>query len=146
MKITSYRAEDHDTLAEIWLRAVRATHHFISEDDIAFYHRMVRDEYLTAVEVWEVLDDRHKPIGFIGLDGTKVEMLFVDPDHHGKGAGRQLLDHAKGLKGNALSVDVNEQNEGALAFYQKYGFVQASRSEHDSAGRPYPILHLRMNV
>jgi putative acetyltransferase len=30
-----------------------------------------------------------------------------------------------------------------LAFYLQNGFVQAGRSERDSAGRPFPILHLR---
>jgi putative acetyltransferase len=37
---------------------------------------------------------------------------------------------------------VNEQNEGACAFYRKLGFRQVGRSELDDSGRPFPILHL----
>ncbi|SDE46147.1 putative acetyltransferase [Paenibacillus sp. UNCCL117] len=144
MKIISYRIEDHDALTDIWLRAVRQTHHFLSEEDIAFYHRLVRDEALQAVELWTALGEDGKPAGFIGLDGAKVEMLFVDPERHGRGIGRRLLDHAAELKGRGLSVDVNEQNEAALAFYKRYGFVQTGRSELDGSGRPFPLLHLAL--
>jgi putative acetyltransferase len=43
----------------------------------------------------------------------------------------------------ALTVDVNEQNPEALAFYRACGFTVAGRSEVDDAGRPFPLLHLR---
>ena len=62
--------------------------------------------------------------------------LAVAADHP------HLLAHARRLKG-ALSVDVNEQNPQALAFYLQCGFVQVGRSPLDPAGRPFPILHLR---
>jgi putative acetyltransferase len=40
-------------------------------------------------------------------------------------------------------VDVNEQNEAARRFYEACGFEVAGRSETDSAGRPFPLLHMR---
>ncbi|MEK8130351.1 acetyltransferase [Paenibacillus filicis] len=145
MTIVSYRKEDHEQLVDIWLRAVRATHTFLTEEDIEFFHTMVRDEALTAVELWTALDEAGVPVGFIGLDGTKVEMLFVDPDRHGQGTGRRLMEHAVQLKGPAITVDVNEQNEGAHAFYLRLGFVQTGRSELDGSGKPFPLLHLALS-
>jgi hypothetical protein len=44
----------------------------------------------------------------------------------------------------ADSVDVNEQNPQAMGFYLRMGFAVAGRSETDDVGRPFPILHLRL--
>ncbi|OXL84421.1 GNAT family acetyltransferase [Paenibacillus sp. SSG-1] len=143
-QITAYLEEDHDYLVELWYRAVRETHTFLTEADIAFYRRIVDEQALKHVEVWVEKDDSGVPLGFIGLDGSMVEMLFVDPDRHGQGIGTRLLRYAEQLKGSRLRVDVNEQNDGAYAFYQRYGFVRTGRSELDGSGRPFPLLHLEL--
>lgn len=143
-KTVGYEASYRDQLVEIWYRAVCRTHHFLTKEDIAFYKNMVKNEALSAVEVWMELNEKKEPVGFIGLDGPKIEMLFVDPEYHGKGIGSRLLEHAERKYGPNLKVDVNEQNEGAHAFYKRYGFVQTGRSELDGSGRPFPLLHLNL--
>ena len=52
------------------------------------------------------------------------------------------MRHARELKGE-LTVDVNEQNPAAVRFYEACGFVVEGRSELDSSGRPFPLLHMR---
>ncbi|MCM3141849.1 acetyltransferase [Brevibacillus sp. MER 51] len=141
-KTVVYEASYRDQLVDIWYRAVCRTHHFLTKEDIKFYKNMVKNEALSAVEVWMAINEKKEPVGFIGLDGTKIEMLFVDPEYHGKGIGSRLLEHAERKYGPHLTVDVNEQNEGAYAFYRRYGFVQTGRSELDGSGRPFPLLHL----
>ena len=131
---------DTPRLVDIWEKAVRETHLFLTEADIQFYLPQVRDIYLPALEVW-LFENSREAVGLIGLDGNKVEMLFVDPAYHGKGAGKALLSHAQHLKGK-LTVDVNEQNPAALAFYLKCNFVKTGRSELDGEGRAFPLLHL----
>lgn len=131
-------------LAGIWHRAVRATHRFLTEEDIGFYRNIVENGGLEGVEMWVERNESNEIIGFIGLDGTRIEMLFVDPEHHGQGTGTRLIEHAEKIKGSALKVDVNEQNEGARSFYERYGFVQTGRSELDGTGRPFPLLHLEL--
>lgn len=143
-EIIPYVSNDHDKLVNIWYRAVRRTHTFLTEADIQFYHDMVRNGILEEVEIWMELNEDKEPTGFIGLDGAKIEMLFVDPQYHGKGIGTRLIKHAEKIKGHNLQVDVNEQNEGAYVFYKHYGFVQTGRSELDGSGRPYPLLHLEL--
>ncbi|MFF2481115.1 acetyltransferase [Paenibacillus sp. NPDC058071] len=143
-RIMPYSPAEHDRLVEIWEKAVRATHHFLSEEDIVFYRQIVRDEALRAVEVWVEWNEQGLPVGFIGLADTKIEMLFVDPLYRGMGIGSRLIRHAEQLKGNGLQVDVNEQNEEAAIFYKRYGFVQIGRSELDESGKPFPILHLEL--
>ncbi|MDQ1914841.1 acetyltransferase [Paenibacillus sp. GD4] len=139
--VVPYQEDHHDTLVDIWYRAVVRTHTFLAAEDIDFYHQMVKSGVLREVEVWVGLNDNQKPAGFIGLDGTKIEMLFVDPNEHGKGIGSRLIRHAEQIKGSILQVDVNEQNEGAHVFYKRLGFVQTGRSELDGSGRPFPLLH-----
>ena len=143
MKIRPSLPTDRDALVEIWLRAVRATHTFLSEEDIEFYLHSMRAGGFTGVETWVLCSESGAPMGFMGLDGVKVESLFLAPEVHGTGGGRSLLRHAQTLKGE-LQVDVNEQNGAARRFYEACGFVVEGRSELDSTGRPYPILHMRL--
>ncbi|MFD0672743.1 acetyltransferase [Cohnella sp. GCM10027633] len=143
--IVPYEEKDHDGLVDIWYRAVRHTHAFLSDDDIAYYHGIVKNGALKEVEIWLERNAEAEPKGFIGLDGNKIEMLFVDPRYHGTGIGSRLIARARVLKGNELTVDVNEQNEGAFAFYRRLGFVKTGRSELDGSGRPFPLLHLALD-
>lgn len=141
MNIRRGRSEDLPRLVEIWLDAVRATHGFLTEDDVQFYLPIVRDQYLPYAEVWIAEDDGGQPQGFVGLTEAKVDSLFVDPARHRCGVGRALLSHAFRRKG-PLTVDVNEQNHPARAFYDRLGFRETGRSATDAAGRPYPLIHL----
>jgi len=43
----------------------------------------------------------------------------------------------------ASAVDVNEQNEQAVAFYRRLGLEVEGRSEVDGMGKPFPLLHMR---
>lgn len=134
---------DHPLLLDIWLRAVRATHHFLQQADIEALLVQLRDVYLPAVELWIAQDLKGGPLGFIGLNESHVEMLFIEPNRRGEGIGRALLDHARSSRGQ-MSVDVNEQNPEAVGFYLHYGFIQTGRSPLDGEGRPFPLLHLSL--
>lgn len=136
-------AADSPQLLDIWLRAVRATHHFLQPSDIDGLLPQLRDVYFPAVELWVAVDTDDQPLGFIGFNENHVEMLFVDPERHGQGIGRALLDFGRQSR-NAMSVDVNEQNPQATGFYEHYGFVQTGRSPLDGEGRPFPLLHMSL--
>lgn len=82
------------------------------------------------------------PLGFLGVQESHIAMLFIDQPYHRLGLGEMLIRYALGLGVN--SVDVNEQNPGAFAFYTKMGFSQYNRSPLDAQGNPFPILHLRL--
>src|SRR5436305_12531727 len=141
MTIREALPADRGALLDIWLRSVRATHTFLTEDDIQSLLPLVRDAALPALELWVLCGDG-AAIGFLGLAGAKVEAMFIAPEFCRRGGGRMLLDHARRLKG-LLSADVNEQNPGAVRFYEACGFAVVGRSEVDGAGRPFPLLHLR---
>ncbi|MBR9801004.1 acetyltransferase [bacterium] len=143
MEIRRALPTDHDVLLDVWLRSVQATHTFVSQADITEMTPQVR-EYLGSSETdfWVVCVESDRPMGFMGLGGSQIESLFLAPEFLRRGAGRRMIDHARTLH-SELTVDVNEQNADAVAFYQAVGFVVERRSELDDQGRPYPLLHLR---
>lgn len=62
-----------DALTALWEASVRATHDFLSEEDIPFFRQMVRNEALAAVDLYVIrdTDDRtDRACGSGGTDGT----------------------------------------------------------------------------
>ncbi|WP_057938298.1 GNAT family N-acetyltransferase [Algoriphagus resistens] len=142
-KITEIHPSEYSEVLELWEVSVRATHDFLQEEDILFFKPLILNEYLKAVELNCVRADSREILGFSGVAERNLEMLFVYPDYAGKGIGKSLLDHAiKNLQ--VAKVDVNEQNLKALEFYLRNGFEIIGRSEVDSTGKPYPILHMEL--
>jgi putative acetyltransferase len=78
------------------------------------------------------------------VEGDEVGALFIHPDWRGQGIGRHLFTYAVETLG-ATKVDVNEQNDQAVGFYQRMGFEVVGRSEDDGLGQPFPLLHMRLN-
>ncbi|HEY4146810.1 GNAT family N-acetyltransferase, partial [Pinirhizobacter sp.] len=101
MRIRPYDLPDLEPLMSLWERSVRATHDFLGAAVIGQLVPIVRRHVFPVIETW-VLVDRGDILGFVSLNGRKVEALFVDPSHMGKGAGRHLLQHARALKGSPL--------------------------------------------
>ena len=139
--IRASRPDEAGRLFEIWQAAVAATHDFVSPADKAEIAVIVREQYLQSAPLWVVVDTDDRPLGFMGMTGSTMDSLFIDPEHAGRGLGRAMVDHARSLASN-LSVDVNEQNRSAVGFYRRLGFREAGRSPLDDGGRPYPLLHM----
>lgn len=140
-RIEPCNQNDYQTLVDIWERSVRATHEFLSEEDVVNIRESLIPTYFKAVNLY-VIYDEDVITGFIGLSEHNIEMLFIEPKCMGRGLGTRLIEFAKSL--GADSVDVNEQNPQALGFYQAKGFHVVSRDEFDSDGRHFPILHLSL--
>jgi putative acetyltransferase len=79
----------------------------------------------------------------MGLDVERLEALFVHPQHRGKGVGRTLVSFAATLH-PVLDTEVNAQNEQALGFYRRLGFVEIGYSPLDGQGRAYPLIRMRL--
>lgn len=131
------------TLKEIWYRSVKATHLFLSEEDITKLVPFV-EIGLEEIDTLIVEYNDLVPIGFMGIDDNKLEMLFLDTPYMRKGYGRKLINQAI-KEHQVLFVDVNEQNPDAVKFYKAMGFSQYDRSEFDDQGNNFPILKLKLN-
>ena len=142
MKIAELRPDEYDVATTIWEASVRATHSFVTEADLDVFRPLVRQAFGEIEHLAALRRDDGQLIGFVGVAEGNVEMLFLDPEHRGRGGGRLLLTHACQSFG-ATTVDVNEQNTQAVGFYLHEGFEVVSRSPTDSTGKPYPILRLK---
>lgn len=143
MKVKPVTKANYEELIEIWESSVRATHHFLPEENIVELKPVILAHYFDAVELWCVT--KHSEIaGFIGVADAKVEMLFVNPKYFGLGIGSQLMDYAVNNL-DASKVDVNEQNPKAIEFYEKVGFKKVGRSELDGQGNRFPLIHMVRN-
>jgi putative acetyltransferase len=126
---------------EIWRDAVDATHGFLTPGHRAEIDALVVG-WLPTVDLWMLEDAAGRAVGFLVMDGSLIDALFVDPAVHGRGYGTALLDHALSLAPEA-TVDASEQATNALPFYLARGFVRTGRSQTDPQGRPYPLIHLK---
>lgn len=88
-------------------------------------------------------NENNMPIAFMGIEDTKLEMLFIKNSERGKGLGKQLLTY--GIENyNVNELAVNEQNPNAKGFYEHIGFKTYKRTEVDEQGNPYPILYMKL--
>jgi putative acetyltransferase len=134
---------EFEELAEVWEASVRATHHFLQNEDFELIKSLIVSDFLPAVRLYRVRDAQGQVQGFLGVSDEQIEMLFIRPDCRGAGIGKLLLRFAIDSLGLG-KVDVNEQNDQAVGFYRHMGFRVIGRSETDSMNKPYPILHLSL--
>lgn len=141
--ITIVQKSEYKALVDLWEASVRATHHFLKEEDIHYFRPLILNTYLDAVELRCARDDQGNILGFLGVAENNLEMLFIHPENRGMGIGKKLLDYAI-IALDVQKADVNEQNEQAVGFYLKQGFEVVGRSALDGSGKPYPILHMKL--
>jgi putative acetyltransferase len=89
----------------------------------------------------EVVERDGVVLGFLGMEGSKIDALFLDPACHGQGIGRAVIAEVF-RRHPRVTLDVNAQNPGARAFYEALGFEEVGTSPVDGSGRPYPLVHL----
>lgn len=142
LPVTNRTPELVARLVSVWERSVRATHTFLSEDEIAEIKPFVPQAIGGVGEL--VLAERNgAPVGFMGVEAGRLEMLFLDPAVRGQGLGRQLLTYGIERLG-VRELTVNEQNPQAVGFYEHMGFATYKRTDLDEEGRPYPLLYMQL--
>ena len=129
-------------LLGIWEDSVRATHLFLSDAEVLKIREYVSQavggvEHLIVAE-----SDDGKPIGFLGPENGRLEMLFLASAERGKGTGKRLLEY--GIENYGIrEVTVNEQNPQAVGFYEHMGFETYKRTDLDEEGNLCPLLYMR---
>lgn len=131
-----------DQLVVVWEGSVRATHLFLSNEEVLAIKEYVPQALAGVQYLYAAENDEGIPVGFMGIEGQKLEMLFIDANQRGTGVGKQLLN--LGFEKHQVNeLAVNEQNPQAVGFYEHLGFKVVDRSELDEQGNPYPILIMK---
>jgi len=131
--IRQYQNQDLNAVLSSWENAARLAHPFMTDEFIAQARIETEEVYIPNTDIWVAeLDGEVK--GFIALMGNEVGALFLQPECHGKGAGKALMDKAQKLHGD-LEVEVFKENSIGGKFYDSYGFVFLEESLHVPTGQ-----------
>lgn len=142
MQIRQYKETDLEAVLGSWEVATRLAHEFMTDDFIAQERKNVAEIYLPNTDTWvAVIDGEVK--GFIALMGNEVGAIFLQPDCHGKGVGKALMDKAQKLHGE-LEVEVFKENVIGRNFYTRYGFEQIEEKLHEPTGQQ--VLRLKFTA
>ena len=145
MKIVQINKRDSilvQKLLDVWESSVKTTHLFLSVDEINNIKQYV-PQAIKDVSILVIAENKNgNPVGFMGVDDKRLEMLFVLDKYRGQGIGKQLLQY--GIENYSINeLTVNEQNPRAKGFYEHMGFEVYKRTELDEQGNPYPLLYMK---
>lgn len=130
--IRKYGATDLNGVMAAWESASKLAHPFLTKEFLDAERHDIPNLYLPNADTWVAqLDGR--VMGFIALIGNEVGGLFVEPEFHGLGVGRALMDKARELHGD-LEVEVFHANHVGRRFYARYGFKPLSEKIHEKTG------------
>lgn len=82
-----------ERLLMIWEASVRATHHFLSDAEVKQIKSYVPQALQSVSHLIIAVNASNEPIGFMGTEQNRLEMLFLSPTERGKGIGKQLVQY-----------------------------------------------------
>jgi putative acetyltransferase len=75
--------------------------------------------------------------GFVTIDAKGyLDQLVVAPEHWGTNLATALVDEAKRLSPDSVTLLVNTDNARAIRFYRRNGFVDAGGDVNPTSGKP----------
>ncbi len=131
-------------LVTVWEDSVRATHLFLSDEEIKKIKEYVPEALRSVAHLITAGKTEDCPVAFMGIEEERLEMLFISSAERSAGLGGKLIEYA--IKNYGIKeVTVNEQNPQAVGFYRHMCFETYKRTELDEEGNPYPLLYMRLS-
>jgi GNAT superfamily N-acetyltransferase len=116
-------AHETEPVVNLWRRSRAAAQPWLEArmrdvwtDDMGFF----RDTIAAENDIWVALE-QDTIVGFLAIDGTLLNYLYVDPPAQKRGVGTALLSKAQSLSPGGFTLFTHQRNEGARAFYERRG-------------------------
>ncbi len=128
---------DLASLAELWVTSWQETMPAI--DFLArrpwFLDHLRKLEAAGAITLC-AFDGLDRLLGFVTFDPATayLDQLAVAPEAKGSGAASLLLNEARRLSLDGLTLDVNQDNPRALRFYEREGFERIGEGTNSRSG------------
>jgi putative acetyltransferase len=137
-----YRPEDEDAAIELWRATWQQAYPAIDfTARVAWWRERWRNELVPNAAII-VAEQADALVGFVTIDGTGyLDQLVVGPSHWGSPLATTLVDEAKRLSPNGVTLLVNKDNTRAIRFYERNGFVHAGEDVNPTSGRA--VLKMR---
>lgn len=129
--IRKFKDIDLDKVSQIWINTNISAHSFIPADYWMSNFEAVK-EMLPQAEIY-VYEEAGEIEGFVGLNESHIEGIFVTESFQSQGIGRKLLNYVKGIN-NSLSLNVYEKNIRAVRFYERESFKIVSDGTDEATG------------
>jgi putative acetyltransferase len=135
--LRSYRAEDEDAAIELWRRTWQQAYPSIDfAARVPWWRERWRNELLAKASII-MAEQAGELIGFVTIDSEAyLDQLVVAPEHWGSDVTTALVDEAKRLSPERITLLVNKDNARAIRFYERSGFVHAGEDVNPTSGRP----------
>jgi putative acetyltransferase len=132
-----YRAEDEEAAISLWQRSWQEAYPSIDfASRVTWWRERWRRELVPDAAII-VAEQADKLVGFVTIDATGyLDQLVVAPDLWGAELGNALVDEAKRLSPDGITLLVNTDNARAIRFYERNGFVHAGNDVNPTSGRP----------
>lgn len=123
--IREYKISDESNVVEVWLQSGLDEYSYLPTFQLLDFDRAMgvfREHIAPHCKLW--IEESNSAIrGFLAVNETFVDRLFVSPSSQRIGVGEALINHAKTLMPQGLDLYTHQQNRRARSFYEKHGFV-----------------------
>jgi putative acetyltransferase len=132
-----FRPEDEDAAIALWQQTWQQAYPSIDfAARVTWWRERWRKELVPNAAI-VVAEHADALIGFVTIDASGyLDQLVVAPDRWGSEVAGALVDEAKRLAPDGITLLVNKDNARAIRFYERNGFVHAGEDVNPTSGRP----------
>ena len=137
LQLRPYRTEDEDAAIALWQQTWQKAYPAIDfAARVTWWRERWRSELVPNAAVI-VAEQAGTLVGFVTVDPSGyLDQLVVAPDHWGSGLAAALVNEAKRLSPDRITLLVNADNIRAIRFYERNGFAHAGEDVNPTSGRP----------
>ncbi len=136
-QLRPYRAEDEDAAIALWQQTWQQAYPSIDfAARVPWWRERWRRELVPNAAII-VAEQADALIGFVTIDASGyLDQLVAAPDRWGSKLADALVNEAKRLSPDRITLLVNTDNARAIRFYERNGFVRAGDDVNPTSGRP----------
>jgi ribosomal protein S18 acetylase RimI-like enzyme len=123
-EIRPFRDEDEPAVVGVWHRSGQAAYRYLPTWQALTLERageVFRQVIRPRCSMWVGTRDG-RVVGFLAMNGSYVDRMYVDPSEWRQGWGTRFVLLAKAMHPDGLELHTHQENHAARQLYEKHGF------------------------
>jgi putative acetyltransferase len=148
LKIRLYDGNDLEDIVQLWYQTWHETFPNIQHPQpYSAWKSRFRDDLAVKGEIWVAEVESHI-LGFVVVikEQQYLSQIFVNPEYHNCGIGSALLNKAKKICPEGLTLQTLQQNTRACIFYEKHGFKAVKLTVNKINGQPNIEYYWKLEI